>query len=117
MRLEKLAGDFTVCQVEDLADVNDFLFLAKTDCEISVVCRTHEVPANTINREDGWTGFRVCGTLEFSLVGILADISRCLSDAGVSIFAVSTYNTDYILVKKEDWERAKSALLNAGYEV
>ena len=117
MRLEKLRYDLSVCQVKDLADVNDFLFLAKTDKELSVVCETAKVPENTINREDGWTAFRVEGSLEFSLVGILADLSHCLADAGISIFAVSTYDTDYILVKKDNWDRAKSALLNAGYEV
>ena len=117
MRLEKLRYDLSVCQVKNLADVNDFLFLAKTDKELSVVCETAKVPENTINREDGWTAFRVEGSLEFSLVGILADLSHCLADAGISIFAVSTYDTDYILVKKDNWDRAKSALLNAGYEV
>jgi hypothetical protein len=117
MRLEKLRYDLTVCQVKDLADVNDFLFLSKTDKELSVVCETAKVPENTINREDGWTAFRVEGSLEFSLVGILADLSHCLADAGISIFAVSTYDTDYILVKKDNWDKAKSALLNAGYEI
>ena len=117
MRLEKLRYDLTVCQVKDLADVNDFLFLAKTDKELSVVCETAKVPENIINREDGWTAFRVEGSLEFSLVGILADLSHCLADAGISIFAVSTYDTDYILVKKDNWDKAKSALLNAGYEI
>jgi len=117
MRLEKLGDNLSVCQVKDLADVNDFLFLAKTDSELSVVCETEKVPENTINRDDDWTAFRVAGNLEFSLVGILADIARCLADAGVSIFAVSTYNTDYILVKKDTWERAEAALLNAGYEI
>ena len=117
MRLEKLRYDLSVCQVKDLADVNDFLFLSKTDKELSVVCEIAKVPENTINREDGWTAFRVEGSLEFSLVGILADLSHCLADAGISIFAVSTYDTDYILVKKDNWDKAKSALLNAGYEI
>ena len=117
MHLEKLRYDLSVCQVKDLADVDDFLFLAKTDKELSVVCETAKVPENTINREDGWTAFRVEGSLEFSLVGILADLSHCLADAGISIFAVSTYDTDYILVKKDNWDKAKSALLNAGYEI
>lgn len=117
MRLEKLRYDLSVCQVKDLTDVNDFLFLAKTDKELSVVCETKKVPENTINREDGWTAFRAAGSLEFSLVGILADLSHCLADAGISIFAVSTYDTDYILVKKDNWDKAKSALLNAGYEI
>ncbi|MBQ4134252.1 MAG: ACT domain-containing protein [Methanocorpusculum sp.] len=119
MHLEKLACDFSVCQVEDLSDIrfDDFLFLAKTDSELSIVCKSETVPENTIKREDGWTAFRVAGSLEFSLVGILADISHCLADAEVSIFAVSTYNTDYILVKKENWEKAETALLSAGHTI
>ena len=117
MHLQKLSSDFSVCQVSNLAAISfdDFLFLAKTDDELSVVCRTESVPDNTINREDGWTAFRVAGNLEFSLVGILADISCCLADAGIPIFAVSTYNTDYILVKSADFARAKTALTDAGY--
>ena len=120
MHLEKLSCEFSVCQTEELAGIrfdDEFLFIGKTDDELSVVCRTESVPENTIAREDGWAAYRICGTLEFSLVGILADISRTLADAGVSIFAVSTYNTDYILVKKALQEKAEEALLNAGHQV
>ncbi|MBR4987325.1 MAG: ACT domain-containing protein [Methanocorpusculum sp.] len=120
MHLEVLGGEFSICQVRNFTGINpddEFLFLAKTDSEFSAVCRTESVPDNTINREDGWTAFRVAGNLEFSLVGILADISRCLAEAGVSIFAVSTYNTDYILVKKENWEKAEEVLTAEGHTV
>ena len=120
MHLQKLSYEFSVCQTEDLTGIqfdDEFLFIGKTDSELSVVCRTESVLENTINREGGWTAYRICGTLEFSLVGILADISRTLADAGVSIFAVSTYNTDYILVKKALQEKAEEALLNAGHQV
>ena len=120
MHLQKLSYEFSVCQTEDLTGIrfdDEFLFIGKTDSELSVVCRTESVPENTINREDGWTAYRICGTLEFSLVGILADISRTLADAGVGIFAVSTYNTDYILVKKALQGKAEEALLNAGHQV
>ena len=120
MHLEKLSCEFSVCQTEELAGIrfdDEFLFIGKTDSELSVVCRTESVPENTINREDEWTAYRICGTLEFSLVGILADISRTLADAGVSIFAVSTYNTDYILVKKAMQGKAEEALLNAGHRI
>ena len=120
MHLQKLSYEFSVCQTGDLTGIrfdDEFLFIGKTDSELSVVCRTESVPENTINREDGWTAYRICETLEFSLVGILADISRTLADAGVSIFAVSTYNTDYILVKKALQEKAEEALRNAGHQV
>ena len=120
MHLEKLSCEFSVCQTEELAGIrfdDEFLFIGKTDDELSVVCRTESVPENTIAREDEWTAYRICGTLEFSLVGILADISRTLADAGVSIFAVSTYNTDYILVKKAMQGKAEEALQNAGHRI
>ena len=120
MHLQKLRSEFSVCQVEDFSEISfedEFLFLGKTDEEISVVCRTELVPKNTTQREDGWRAYRIAGTLEFSLVGILADIARCLADAGVSIFAVSTYNTDYILVKKESEKKAEDALQNAGHSI
>ena len=120
MHLQKLKPEFTVCQVEDFSEISfedEFLFLGKTDEEISVVCRTELVPKNTTQREDGWRAYRIAGTLEFSLVGILADIARSLADAGVSIFAVSTYNTDYILVKKESEKKAEDTLQNAGHSI
>ena len=120
MHLEKMSCEFSVCQAEDLTGIrfdDEFLFIGKTDSELSVVCRTESVPENTIAREDGWTAYRIYGTLEFSQVGILADISRTLADAGVSIFAVSTYNTDYILVKKAMQGKAEEALQNAGHRI
>ncbi len=64
-----------------------------------------------------WSGFRVRGELDFSLVGILADLSRVLAAAKVGIFAVSTYDTDYILTKSTDFDRALDALQRAGHEV
>jgi len=68
-------------------------------------------------REDGWKGFRIEGILDFSLIGILSKISAILADNKIGIFAVSTYNTDYILVKEGDLERAAQALSKAGYVV
>jgi hypothetical protein len=67
--------------------------------------------------ETGWRALRVAGSLEFSLVGILASIANPLADAGVSIFALSTYDTDYVLVKQLDLERAIGALRAAGFPI
>jgi hypothetical protein len=75
------------------------------------------VPAITVARSDGWRAFRVAGTLDFSLVGILAALSKTLADAGVGIFAISTFDTDYILTKAEDFDRALAALRAAGHDV
>lgn len=68
-------------------------------------------------REDGWRAFRAAGPLDFSLTGILAGIASVLAAAGIPIFAVSTYDTDYVLVKTERYEAALDALRAAGYDV
>ena len=120
MRLRKMEYELTVCKVRSIKDINtedDFFFAAKTDEEISLVCKTENVPQQTIQREDGWRCFRVEGTLDFSLVGILSKLSAILAENGISIFAVSTFNTDYVLVKKESFDRAMSVLSDKGYEM
>ena len=99
-------------------DLNaEFCFVAKTDEENSLVCRTDNVPNNVTEREDGWRAFRIEGVLDFSLIGILSKISSALAEEKIGIFAVSTFNTDYILVKKEDEKRALDKLKGIGYEV
>ena len=120
MTIECINGLFSVCKTADFSQVDwtdTFCFLAKTDEECSVVCRTERVPSNTIAREDGWRCFRIQGTLDFSLVGILAPIASLLAACRISIFAVSTYNTDYLLVKNEQFDTATAALKQAGYSV
>ncbi len=120
MELLLLPYDLTVCKVADIADIDlsrEFYFIGRTDEEISLVCRTEDTPVNTTEREDGWRSFRICGVLDFSLIGILSRISGILADNGIGIFAVSTYNTDYILVKDENYDKAVRVLSEAGYKV
>lgn len=74
-----------------------------------------DAPQNTLERDDGWRGFRIQGVLDFSLVGILSKLSGILAEHKIGIFAVSTYNTDYILVKEENFERALDVLASEGY--
>lgn len=95
----------------------DFYFLGKTDEELSLVCQTKDTPAKTLARDDGWKGFRIQGVLDFSLIGILSKLSGILADHKIGILAVSTYNTDYILVKEENFERALEVLAAEGYQV
>lgn len=112
--------DLTVCKVKSEANIDlsdSFYFIGKTDEEISVVCLTKDTPENTIERDDGWKGFRIEGVLDFSLIGILSKISGILAENKIGIFAVSTFNTDYILVKKENFDRAMQVLEEAGYEM
>ncbi|MDD3222638.1 MAG: ACT domain-containing protein [Clostridia bacterium] len=120
MILKKLVYDLTVCKVasgEDIDLSKEFYFIGKTDEEISLVCLTEDTPLNTVERDDGWKGFRIEGVLDFSLIGILSKISGILAENKIGIFAVSTFNTDYILVKKENFERALQVLNEAGYDI
>ena len=120
MTLEKLPFALTVCKPAGLASVpleSEFFFLARTDEELSLVCRTEDAPEDAVEREDGWRAFRIAGVLDFSLVGILSKISGILVGEGIGIFTVSTYNTDYILVREEDFDRALNALEARGYDV
>ena len=119
MILKKLDFDLTVCKLSDTSTIDlteEFYFIGKTDEEISLVCKTENTPENTAARDDGWRGFRIEGELDFSLIGILSKLSALLADNNIGIFAVSTYNTDYILVKKENFEKAVNVLSQAGYE-
>lgn len=120
MELKKLDYAFTVCKAASISDLDlkkDFFFIGKTDEELSLVCLTEDTPEHTTEREDGWKGFRIQGVLDFSLIGILSKLSGILAEQGIGIFAVSTYNTDYILVKDENYDRAMDALEQAGYTV
>ncbi len=120
MELRKLNKDFSVCTVEDYSFVNldsEYSFIGKTDEEKSLVCITNDVPPNVIQRDDGWKGFRIQGVLDFSLIGILSKISAILADNGISIFAVSTYNTDYVFIKQEKYQKALDVLKHSGYKI
>ena len=120
MELKKLDHDLTVCKVKDASHYDlskDFYFIGKTDEEFSLVCPTEDTPEETTERDDGWKGFRIQGVLDFSLIGILSKISGILADNKIGIFAVSTYNTDYVLVKEENFDKAMQVLSEAGYEV
>ena len=120
MELKTIDYRLTVCKVTELSSVNtesDFFFVGKTDEELSLVCKTEDTPQNTVERDDGWRGFRIQGILDFSLIGILSKLSGILADHKIGIFAVSTYNTDYILVKEENYERALTVLASEGYSI
>jgi uncharacterized protein len=121
MEIKIIAYKFSVCKIKDLTglDLNqEFCFVGKTDEEISLVCIEEKVPDNNvIEREDGWKAFRIQGILDFSMVGILSKISTLLADNQIGIFAISTYNTDYILTKEENYSKALEVLKRAGYKI
>ena len=120
MELKKIGYDLTVCKVREIKDIaldDDFYFIGRTDEELSLVCKTESTPAQTTERDDGWRGFRIQGVLDFSLIGILARITKVLAAQEIGVFAISTFNTDYILTKEENFDQAITALKNAGYNL
>lgn len=120
MKIKVIGGEFSVCKVKDYSETDidsEFCFIGRTDEEKSLVCRTENVPKNTEECDSGWKMFRIEGVLDFSLIGILSKISSLLAEKKIGIFAVSTFNTDYILTKKENFDAALDALSQAGYDV
>ena len=118
MKLKALREKLSVCKLPDTAGIDlsrPLYFLGRTADEISLVCETKDAPARALAREDGWRAFCIVGQLDFSLIGILARLAAVLAEAGISIFALSTYNTDYILVRQERFEDAAKALSQAGF--
>lgn len=118
MELKIIDNDFSICKVEDLSQIDysdEFCFVSKTDEEISLVCNTKFIPENAIQCDKGWKGFRIEGVLDFSLIGILSKISTLLAENKIGIFVVSTYNTDYILTKEENFDKSIKVLEGNGY--
>ena len=122
LHLKVLPWVLAVCRLDadaplpDWALADTFLSITRTSDELSIVCLEEAVPPE-IRCENGWKCLRVEGPLEFSEVGILASLTAVLAAAGVSLFAVSTFDTDYLLVGGSDLERAVTALRQAGHRV
>lgn len=118
MKLKKINGTFSICQVSDFSQVNfdmPYCFIGQTDEEKSFVCLSENAPMNTVKCDEGWKAFRIHGVLDFSLIGILSKITSLLAANNIGIFAISTYNTDYILTKEGNYEKALKTLEEAGY--
>lgn len=120
MNIKLLDYDFSVCKVENYMQVDfdsEYCFAGKTDDENSLVCISDCVPDNATECDNGWKAFKIQGILDFSLIGIISKISALLADSEIPVFVVSTYNTDYFLIKKEYTEKAVKILSDAGYQV
>ena len=118
MKLKIIDKEFVICKVKDFSQINledEFLFIGKTDEERSIVCEAKSLPNNCTNIDDGWIAFRIEGQVDFSLIGIISKVSTILAQNKVGIFTLSTYDTDYILVKKDNIEEAKKALREHEY--
>ena len=120
MTLEILPQKLAVCKLSDLSQIDytdEYFFIGQTDEEMSLVCSVDKIPENAFETDLAWRAFRIQGQLDFSLIGILSKISTILADNQIGIFAISTFNTDYILTKDENFSRALEVLVGAGYEV
>ena len=120
MQIKRMGESFSICKVEDYSDTDltsEFVFVGKTDEENSLVCLTEAVPRNVTDCDDGWRAMRIQGVLDFSLVGILSGISAVLAAKRIGIFAISTFNTDYVLVREAGYEAALAALAASGHQV
>ncbi len=120
MILRLLTEEFAICQVTDLNQIDwsaPTVFVAKTKDELSVVCPSQFSPLKATQVEADWRGFQIEGTLDFALVGIVAGISSCLATENISVFVVSTFNTDYVLVKSHLKDLAIAALKREGYQI
>ncbi|CAN5522027.1 ACT domain-containing protein [soil metagenome] len=122
LRLSVLEDRFAVCRLEPDSEVPswaaeaEFFSVTYTPSELSIVCTEQNVPEE-VRREDGWRALGIEGPLDFSLIGILASIVTPLAEASVSIFATSTYNTDYVLVREDQLDLALAALRDHGHEI
>ncbi len=121
MTLELLPTSLAVCHLPADAQLptwisGDFQSVTRTPEELSIICDAKEVPEE-VQAERGWRGLRVAGTLEFYLTGILASLASPLAKAGISIFALSTFDTDYLLVKEDVLEPAIQTLKAEGHEI
>ncbi len=120
--LSILPDTFAICRLDPAAPIpswvttRDFVSITRTRDELSIVCAQRDVPAD-IQCERGWRALKVEGKLNFALTGILVSLVAPLADAGISIFAISTFDTDYLLVKETDLPRAVQVLSAAGHKI
>jgi hypothetical protein len=124
LRLEVLHVHLQVCRLNHDAPIPSWLprtsspltAIVRTDDELSIVCPAAEVPAD-VHHDGPWRALRVAGKLDLTLVGVLAGLTTALADAGVSVLAVSTFDTDHLLVRADDLGTAVAALRGAGHVV
>jgi hypothetical protein len=122
LNLSVLQGTFSVCRLESGEDLptwatqGELFSLSRSDEELSIVCESRFVPA-AIQAEHGWRALKVEGPLDFSLTGILASLLNPLANEGVSIFAISTFDTDYLLLRPEALASAMQILQKSGHTI
>ena len=116
MKLTVLPETFAICRLLPEQDIphwalthKNFLSITYTSEELSIVCPTEVVPAS-VHCEKGWKALKVHGPLEFTLTGVLASLSTPLAEGGIPLFVVSTFDTDYLLLKEQSLSQARQIL-------
>ncbi|GAC1444224.1 MAG: ACT domain-containing protein [Vulcanimicrobiaceae bacterium] len=123
MQIRTLDEEFALARLDARAPVpewiggRDLIAVVRTRDELSIVCRSDVVPNDVSDVRRGFRGLAVVGTLDFGLSGVIAGLTRPLANAGIPIFSISTFDTDYMLVRGERLADAKAALAQAGYDV
>ncbi len=122
MKLQLIEGDFAVCQLSPDSTwsppgASGFVSVARTPDELSIVCQAALIPTESMRVERGWRMFRVAGPIAFDVVGLLASLTAPLAAADISIFAQSTFDTDYLMVKAAKLDATVEVLTTAGFEV
>jgi len=122
MVLKQIAGNYSIARYAPDAAMGplftrEFCSITRTKSEVTVVCETEYLPAGMQKKEDGWVCLQIEGLLDFNLTGILNQITGPLAAAEVSLFAVSTFDTDYVLVKKSFLKAAVKAMEQNGITV
>ena len=118
-----LKDSYTIYKLKSKADIppavfrSDFYSVTGTNKELSVVCKINLSPGDTLESNKDWRVLTVSGPLDLSLTGIIAEISGLLKEKEISVFTISTYETDHILVKSKDLKQAVETLKNGGHEV
>jgi len=120
--LSTLDERFAICRLDANADIPPwavgyaFFSITRTPEELSIVCPVSVVPPEVL-ADRGWRALKVRGPLDFGMVGVLSTLIAPLARAGISIFALSTYDTDYLLVKEQAWSQTIAALREAGHTI
>ena len=119
--IELFPDNFAICRLDHNAGIpswvrSEFVSITRTREELSIVCQQAEVP-NDVQAERDWRCLRIAGQLDFSLVGVIAEITRILATADISVFVTSTYDTDYFLVRQQNVDQTVAVLQDAGHSM
>ena len=122
MKLQIQNSEYSICRLESSSQLppwallGEFYSVVKTSDELSLVCESKNIPEG-IKKEEGWKILKVLGPLDFNLTGILSSLTAPLAAEKISLFAISTFDTDYLLVKSENLQKATDTLIAAGFDV